>query len=80
MVGSSTIVLGFTLATEYGCRYLSCLNGCGLLTTAYTGKSSVTLSLIPVGTVALVGGGVYEIHTKRDALFSPTTFKDLSAG
>ncbi|KAH9947709.1 amino acid permease ScVBA-like protein [Amylocystis lapponica] len=37
-----------------------------------------TLNLIIIGLVVLVGGGLYEVRTKRDALFPPIMFKDLT--
>ncbi|KAL6304166.1 amino acid permease ScVBA-like protein [Sparassis latifolia] len=39
-----------------------------------------TLLLIIVGVIVLVGGGFYEIHTRRDALFPPAVFRDPTMG
>ncbi|KAF9459435.1 major facilitator superfamily domain-containing protein [Collybia nuda] len=38
-----------------------------------------TLSLISLGIVILVCGGVYETYTTRDCLFPPSTFKNITA-
>ncbi|KIJ68672.1 hypothetical protein HYDPIDRAFT_82506 [Hydnomerulius pinastri MD-312] len=40
--------------------------------------SPFTLSLIISGPLILVCGGLYEVHTKRDALFPPAAFKNLT--
>ncbi|KAI6159605.1 amino acid permease ScVBA-like protein [Pisolithus thermaeus] len=37
-----------------------------------------TLSFVIPGPLVLVLGGFYEVHTKRDALFPPSAFKDLT--
>ncbi|EMD41616.1 hypothetical protein CERSUDRAFT_70139 [Gelatoporia subvermispora B] len=39
---------------------------------------ATTITLILVGVVVLVSGGVYETRTKRDALFPPIAFRDLT--
>jgi len=43
------------------------------------GTAPSTLSLIIVGLVVLFCGGIYEVRTKRDALFPVTVFKDSTA-
>ena len=43
------------------------------------GTAPSTLSLIIVGLVVLFCGGIYEVRTKRDALFPVTAFKDPTA-
>lgn len=44
------------------------------------GTSPLTLCLCILGPLFLICGGFYEVKTTRDALFSPTTFSDSSAG
>ncbi|EMD30934.1 hypothetical protein CERSUDRAFT_163630 [Gelatoporia subvermispora B] len=39
---------------------------------------AATITLILVGVVVLMSGGVYETRTKRDALFPPVAFRDLT--
>ncbi|KAI6031973.1 amino acid permease ScVBA-like protein [Pisolithus microcarpus] len=39
-------------------------------------NSPSTLSFVIPGPLVLVMGGFYEVHTKRDALFPPSAFKD----
>jgi hypothetical protein len=45
-----------------------------------SGTSAPILCLLIGGVAAFVCGGVYELRTTRDALFSATTFRDPSAG
>lgn len=42
------------------------------------GLAASTLSLIVIGLVVLICGGLYEVRTKRDALFPPMMFKDFT--
>ncbi|TBU44139.1 amino acid permease ScVBA-like protein [Dichomitus squalens] len=42
--------------------------------------SPSTLALIVTGVVVLVLGAIYEVRTKRDALFPPIAFKDRTIG
>lgn len=58
--------------------------GTGCLTVGFSFAMDVgwnspsTLSFVISGPLVLVLGGFYEVHTKRDALFPPSAFKDLT--
>lgn len=78
MGGTSSIVVGFSFATDSGCTFFQKNLRTALI--EQTGTAPSTLLLISLGLVVLVCGGFYEVYTKREALFPPTTFKDLSAG
>ena len=78
-------MIGFNFAPQSGCKPSSSgFRGgpCPCLTAERlcSGTSASTLSLILVGVVVLLLGGVHEVRTKRDALFPPTAFKDRTIG
>jgi hypothetical protein len=78
MGGSSSIVVGFSFASQLGCEFHLNMK-CVLFINADPGTAASTLSLIIMGLVVLFCGGIYEVRTKRDALFPVTAFKDPTA-
>ncbi|SRR6266403_1442850 len=77
MGGTSSIIVGFSLANAHGCesRYLSLLT---ILQCRYPGTAPLTLTLILGGTGLLISAGVYEVQTTRNALFPKAIFNNFN--
>lgn len=81
MSGSSCLVVGFNLASSIGCKLVvQFLIRADCLIQFDSGSTIPTILLIAMGCIVLFCGGIYEVNTKREALFPPVAFKDLSIG
>lgn len=80
MAGSSCVVVGFSFASDLGCTspFLRHLHLTLNLAFDLSGSDPLTLVLIIGGPLILIGGGFYEVRTRRDALFPHTAFTDLT--
>ena len=78
MSGSSSIVIGFNIASDAGCECFEFSSFLFFDPWHNSGLAASTLSLIVIGVLVLICGGLYEVRTKRDALFPLTVFKDFT--
>jgi len=79
MGGTSCIIIGFSFATEIGCKgFRSRLRRNTV--NPVIGSAPSTLALIIIGTSVLICGGIYENFTTRDCLFPQTAFRSVTSG
>jgi hypothetical protein len=79
MSGTGLVIIGFSFASQKGCRHISSNHASRILITN-AGTAPSTLCLILFGLGLLILGAFYELRTQRDALFPSLLFKDLSCG
>ncbi len=79
MSATSCIIVGFSFATDVGCKYLFLHNGSECVN-VISGGTPMTLLPIIIGMSVLIGGGFYENYRSRDSLFPPTVFRDVTTG
>ena len=78
MAGSSCLIVGFSLVTEFGCkisipdRRFDAHN--------HEGTSPFILSMLSVGVIILAGAGIHEKYTHRECLFPASMVQDTTAG
>lgn len=79
MAASSCIVIGLNVSSGVGCKSTSS-SQLRSRSDIPSGASPPTLCLIILGLMIFIIGGMYDVRTKRDALFPPAVFTDLTIG
>ena len=78
MAGSSCLIVGFSLVTEFGCKMP--ISDCLFITHGFAGTSPFILSVLCVGVIILIGAGIHEKYTRRECLFPASMVQDATAG